>query len=146
MTRTMVGAQEPPDGPEGRLGDPHAERAVLGAVVSGGPLAKHLLSVLEEGDFTVATHQDVFAAAAALTMHARRIDPVTVHAESDRLERPVPAEAVHRLVAAAPPGATAVHYAVIIRDLAALRRKGTGASKEDLPHLLLRGFLTDDDM
>lgn len=89
MTRTMVGAQEPPDGPEGRLGDPHAERAVLGAVVSGGPLAKHLLSVLEEGDFTVATHQDVFAAAAALTMHARRIDPVTVHAESDRLERPV---------------------------------------------------------
>jgi len=146
VTKTLVGAQEPPDGPEGPLRDPHAERAVLAAIVFGGPLTPHLVSVLEEGDFTDAMHRDIFAAAAALSMHARRVDPVAVTAEAQRLGRPLPAETVHHLVAAVPPGVTAVHYAAIIRDLAALRRKGTGVSGEDLPYIPLRGFLTDDDL
>jgi hypothetical protein len=53
---------------------------------------------------------------------------------------------VRRLVAELPPGVTAVHYAAIIRDLAALRRKGTAKGVEGLPDLPLRGFLTDDDL
>ncbi|NJP47771.1 DnaB-like helicase N-terminal domain-containing protein [Actinacidiphila epipremni] len=146
MTKTMVGSHEPPDGPEGYLCDPHAERAVLAAVMSSGPLTQHLVSVLEEGDFTDAMHRDIFSAAAALSLHAGRIDPIIVIAEAGRRGRPLPADTVHRLAAAVPPGATAVHYAAIIRDLTALRRKGTGVSGEDLPYIPLRGFLTDDDV
>lgn len=144
MTKTMVGAQEPPDGPENYLCDPHAERAVLAAVVSGGPLTQHLLSVLKEGDFTDAMHRDIFAAAAALSMHANRIDPITVIAEAGRRGRPLSAEMVNQLATAVPPGVTAVHYAAIIRDLAALHRKDTGVSGKDLPYIPLRGFLIDD--
>lgn len=126
--------------------DLHAERAVLAAVVSGGPLTQHLVSVLEEGDFTDTMHRDIFAAAAALSMHARRIAPTAVVAEAERRGLPLPAETVHRITATVPPGATAIHYAAIIRDLAALRRKGTGVSAEDLPYIPLRGFLIDDDV
>jgi replicative DNA helicase len=146
VTKTVVGAQEPPERPEGRLCDLHAERAALAAVVCGGPLTQHLLVVLEEGDFTDEMHRGVFAAAAALSMHARRIDPTAVIGEAERQGRSLPAELVHRLVAAVPPGATAVHYAAIIRDLAALRRKGTGAGPEGLPQIPLRGFLIDDEL
>ena len=146
MTKTLIGAQEPPDGSRGHLCDSHAERAVLAAVVSGGPLTHYLVSVLEEGDFADPMHRDIFAAAAALSMRARRITPTAVVAEAEGRGRPLLAETVDRLVAAVPPGATAVHYAAIIRDLAALRRKGTGVSSEDLPYIPLRGFLIDDDV
>lgn len=144
MTRTVVGAPEPPDEPADRLRDPHAERAVLAAVVSGGPLALHLVSVLQEEDFTDAGHREVFAATATLAARARSVGPAAVATEVERRGHGAPPEMVHRLMTAVPPGTTAVHYAAIIRDLTALRRKGTGASTADLPDFPMRGFLTDD--
>lgn len=146
MAKTMVGAGEPPDEPTGRLRDPYAERAVLAAVLLGDPLTRHLVSVLEEGDFTDAVYQEIFAAAVVITARGRRIAPVAVITEVERRGSSLPAGLVHQLVTAAPAGATAVHYAAIIRDLTALRRKDTTVSTRDFPDVPMRGFLIDDDL
>ena len=54
---------------------------------------------------------------------------------------------MHELTAAAPVEATAVYYAAIVRDLAALRRSHvTYPDGEGFPELPLRGFLNDDDL
>ncbi len=81
MTKTLVGAGDPSGQPPAYLCDQHAERAVLGAMLQHRTASRHLVAVLEEGDFSVPAHREVFAAAAAAAAHGRRTDPLNVAAE-----------------------------------------------------------------
>jgi replicative DNA helicase len=142
VTTTLVGVAEPPGEPGRQLRDPHAERAVLGAILLAGSLTSHLIAVLGEGDFTDPAYREVFAAAVAVAAQERRPDMAAVAGEVAR--RGGSSARMREVMTAAPPGATAVHYAAILRDLTALRHRDSAAAGEGLPDIPMRGFFTDD--
>ncbi|WSM82558.1 hypothetical protein OIF68_08650 [Actinacidiphila glaucinigra] len=96
--------------------------------------------------------REVFLAAAAVHHHKEPCTAAAVTTELARRQRTSTVafleQAKHLVTdlgrAAAPAEPVAVHYAAIVRDLAALRRQTT-AHREGLPPVPMRGFLIDDD-
>jgi len=146
MTKTTVGAEEPPEQPAKQLRDPHAERAVLGTVLLHPAISRHLVAILDAEDFTSTVHREIFASSVAAAARGQDTDPINISAELERRGSTATGQLLHHLVATAPVEATAVYYAAIVRDLAGLRRKQSDAGhSEGFPELPLRGFLHDDD-
>ncbi|WP_329184635.1 DnaB-like helicase N-terminal domain-containing protein [Actinacidiphila glaucinigra] len=110
------------------------------------------MAVLHPTHFSSPACREVFLAAAAVHHHKEPCTAAAVTTELARRQRTSTVafleQAKHLVTdlgrAAAPAEPVAVHYAAIVRDLAALRRQTT-AHREGLPPVPMRGFLIDDD-
>jgi replicative DNA helicase len=145
MAKTLVGAPEPQEPRRPQPSDPHAERTVLGAMLTHPAVSAHFATILEASDFAEPTHQDLFSAVVALRDQGQRTAPDTVIEELHRRHSPLGAETVHTVASHAPVEAVALYYAAIVRDLAALRRKPRTATPEGIAPMPMRGFLVDED-
>ena len=153
MSKTLIGTPDPDQSPPGpALSDEHAERVVLAALLRHPQLVPYLMAVLHPTYFSSPACREVFLAAAAIHHHKEPCTAAAVTAELARRQRTSTAailEQAKDLVtelgrAAVPAEPVVVHYAAIVRDLAALRRQ-TIAHPEGLPPVPMRGFLIDDD-
>jgi replicative DNA helicase len=123
---------------------------VLAALLTYPAMADHLTAVLDAGDFTLPDHRQVFAAATAAHRHGRPCTPAAVAAHLPKTAPTGPGAStaagrerlMRDLTRAVPAQIVTVHYAAIVRELAALRR--CPSSPEGLPPAPMRGFLTDD--
>ncbi|TKA11783.1 DnaB-like helicase N-terminal domain-containing protein [Actinacidiphila oryziradicis] len=145
MAKTLVGAPEPQEPRRPQPTDPHAERTVLGAILTHPAVSAHFATILAVGDFAESAHQDLFSAAVAVRDRGQRTAPDAVIEELCRRDSPLGAETVHSVTSHAPVEAVALYYAAIVRDLAALRRKPSSATPEGMAPMPLRGFLVDED-
>jgi replicative DNA helicase len=152
VTKTLVGTPDPDQPSQPAHRDEHAERRVLAALLAYPSLTAHLTAVLDGTDFTTPAYRQVFLAATAAHDHGRPCTPAAITAYLPDLQptslgtaSAAECEQLMRdLAGTAPAEAVTVHYAVIVRELAALRRRRT-ASPEGLPPMPMRGFLIDDD-
>ncbi|WP_329182729.1 DnaB-like helicase N-terminal domain-containing protein [Actinacidiphila glaucinigra] len=153
MSNTLIGTPDPDQPPsEPVLRDEHTERTVLAALLRYPQLAAYLMAVLHATYFSSPACREIFLAAAAIHHHKESCTPASVTAELEHRQQADSGAHVkaatgllHDLArAAAPAEPVVVHYAAIVRDLAALRRHAA-ARPEGLPSMPMRGFLTDDD-
>ncbi|MFF3948016.1 DnaB-like helicase N-terminal domain-containing protein [Streptomyces sp. NPDC001902] len=154
MSKTLVGTPDPDQPPPGpALCDEHAERVVLASLLRYPQLVPYLVAVLHATYFSGPACREVFPAAVAVHHHKGPCTAAAVSAELARRQRTSTAsflEQAKHLVTefervAVPAEPVVVHYAAIVRDLAALRRHPT-AHPEGLPPVPMRGFLIDDDI
>lgn len=114
-----------PDEPVGRLADPGAEQAVLGALMISPVVADQILDIISTNDFYDHRHATVYASITGLLAQDRPVDAVTLAhtlAESGDLARIGGAGYLHTLLASVPTAANAGFYAHIVADYATRRR------------------------
>ena len=102
-----------------------AERAVLGAVLSNGPVIAEAVSLLKPADFYRAAHKAVFAAASELFETGKVVDLVTVKnrlAEVSKLEMAGGAAYLSDLIVGMPRMTSIDGWAQIVKDKSTLRR------------------------
>lgn len=153
MTKTLIGTPDPDQPPQPARSDEHAERMVLAALLTYPSLTTHLTAVLNGKDFIVPAHRQVFRAAAAAHDQGRPCTPAAITAHLAHHQPNTPGAAttadceqlVCDLAGTAPAETLTVHYAAIVRELAALRRRQLPAHPEGLPPMTMRGFLIDED-
>ncbi|MET9878885.1 DnaB-like helicase N-terminal domain-containing protein [Actinacidiphila glaucinigra] len=153
MPKTLISTPDPDHPPPGpALSDEHAEHLVLAAVLRHSQVVPYLMAVLDPTHFSSPACREVFLAAAAIHHHKGPCTAAAVTAELARRQRTSTAafleQAKHLVTelgrAAVPAEPVVVHYAAIVRDLAAVRRQTT-AHREGLPPVPTRGFLIGDD-
>lgn len=100
--------------------DAHAERVVLGAVMSSPAAFPEVEKLVSASDFYLPAHQVIWEAIAALADRGDPCEPVAVYnyLGPKAVARCGGAEYLHTLVAAVPVAANAVYYAHIVRGLA----------------------------
>ena len=114
--------------------DPEAEVCVLGSMLLDESVAYEVLQSLAGADFYREAHRRIFAAMVALHEAARPLDAVLVREELRRrgdLEVAGGPEAIVNLLDKVPTAAHAIHYAAIVRELAARRAAIGVAAKLD---------------
>jgi replicative DNA helicase len=109
-----------------------AEESLIAAILLDNNTLLDILDIISPGDFYKSAHQIIFEAVGELFNRGDPIDLVTLadHIKSrNQLEAIGGAVYLAKVVDTAPVPANAKHYALIIRDKAALRRLITAASR-----------------
>lgn len=151
MSKTLIGTPDPDQPPsEPVLRDEHAERTVLAALLRYPQLAAYLMAVLHATHFSSPACREIFLAAVAIHHHKEPCTPAAVTAELEHRQQAdsgahvKAADLVSELARAVVPAEpVVVHYAAIVRDLAALRHMRPLTRR--MPSMPMRGFLTDDE-